>query len=128
MVPVSLAPFTAQILLMNHEPSDDNRNGPVPNSRLQIAQKLKLKDPKVRAHQIKARFIEMAESQLPSRLGKVYTKVTISCLKCLDKNNADFGDESEFKDRDDILVGIRFIEKVRTFFYFYLSCFVLGFC
>ena len=45
-------------------------------------------------------------------MGRVYTNVVISCLTCLDPQNQDFGDESEFMDEDGILVGVRYIEKV----------------
>jgi hypothetical protein len=35
-------------------------------------------------------------------------------LTCLDKDNADFGDEREFQDADGILVAVRYIEKVSS--------------
>jgi hypothetical protein len=55
----------------------------------------------------------MAETQLPGRMGKVYTNVVVSCLTCLDPGNQGFGDERSFMDEDGILVGVRYIEKVR---------------
>jgi len=33
-------------------------------------------------------------------------------LTCLDQDNEDFGDDSEFQDEDGVLVGVRYIEKV----------------
>jgi len=54
----------------------------------------------------------MAECQLPSKMGRVYTNIVLSCLTCLDPDNSRFGDESYLTDDDGILVGVRYIEKV----------------
>lgn len=61
---------------------------------------------------VKDGLVSMAESRLPSRVGTLYANVVKTCLTCLDTENNDFGDESEFLDLDGILVGVRYIEKV----------------
>ncbi len=79
---------------------------------LEITEHLKKKDIRARAFQIKRELVALAEAQLPSRMGSVYTSVVLSCLTCLDQNNQGFGDESNLRDEDGILVGVRYIEKV----------------
>jgi hypothetical protein len=61
---------------------------------------------------IKEHLVNLAQAQLPHRMGSRYTKIVVTCLTCLDRGNEDFGDEDEFKDEDGITVGVRFIEKV----------------
>ena len=60
---------------------------------------------------IKENLIQLAESELPSTMGFKFTQVVISCLTCLDNDNEYFGD-IELQDKDGILVGVRYIEKV----------------
>ena len=60
---------------------------------------------------IKENLIQLAESELPSSMGFKFTQVVISCLTCLDNDNEYFGDV-ELQDKDGILVGVRYIEKV----------------
>ena len=55
----------------------------------------------------------VARTKLPPRVGNKYAQVVETCLTCLDDGNDDFGDESEFLDEDGVLVGVRFIQKVR---------------
>jgi hypothetical protein len=62
----------------------------------------------------KESLVQIAHRKLPSRMGDKYTAVVVNCLTCLDEDNIDFGDQSEFEDKDGILVGVRFIEKVCT--------------
>jgi hypothetical protein len=45
-------------------------------------------------------------------MGRKYTETVVTCLTCLDISNS-FGDASEFLDENGILVGVRFIEKVK---------------
>ena len=45
-------------------------------------------------------------------MGNKYSKMVKTCLTCLDKDNADFGDEDEFTDEDGVVAGVRYIEKV----------------
>jgi hypothetical protein len=47
-------------------------------------------------------------------MGEIYTDVVVSCLTCLDNDSITFGDLKEFMDPDDIVVGVRYIEKVST--------------
>jgi hypothetical protein len=46
-------------------------------------------------------------------MGDKYTDIVVTCLTCLDESNTDFGDDSEFEDADGVLIGVRYIEKVR---------------
>lgn len=57
-------------------------------------------------------FLDLARSELPKVMGTEYARVVETCLTCLDDNNDDFGDQSEFEDEDGIVVGARYIEKV----------------
>lgn len=57
-------------------------------------------------------FLALARSELPKVMGTEYARVVETCLTCLDDNNDDFGDQSEFEDEDGIVVGARYIEKV----------------
>jgi hypothetical protein len=54
----------------------------------------------------------LARGELRRRMGTKYSEIVVTCLTCLDPGNIDFGDESEFKDQDGIVVGVRYIEKV----------------
>jgi serine/threonine protein kinase len=56
-------------------------------------------------------LVELAESELPRRMGDRYAEVVVTCLTCLDRDG-NFGDESEVADADGILVGVRFIETI----------------
>ena len=62
----------------------------------------------------KDRLLSLARQELRSRMGTRYSEIVVTCLTCLDPENMDFGDESEFQDEDGILVGVRYIEKVST--------------
>ncbi|KAH7464179.1 hypothetical protein FOMA001_g17882 [Fusarium oxysporum f. sp. matthiolae] len=64
--------------------------------------------------ELKDRLVVLAEGQLPRYMGNKYSEVVITCLTCLDVDNADFGDEREFQDEDGIHVGVRYIEKVSS--------------
>ena len=61
---------------------------------------------------LKNHLCNLAEFELPVIMGHKYTHVVLSCLTCLDSNNGNFGEESALQDKDGILVGVRFIEKV----------------
>lgn len=54
----------------------------------------------------------LAREKLSSCMGDKYADVVQTCLTCLDPDNSDFGDQSEFEDEDGIQVGVRYIEKV----------------
>ncbi|KAK0742990.1 hypothetical protein B0T18DRAFT_430366 [Schizothecium vesticola] len=62
--------------------------------------------------QVKGRLLWLARGPLRRKMGTVYGKVVETCLTCLDRDNVDFGDEKEFHDKDGVVVGVRYIEKV----------------
>ena len=62
---------------------------------------------------MKEHLVALAKRHLPKRMGERYEKVVVNCLTCLDEENADFGDQSEFEDVDGVLIGVKYIEKVR---------------
>lgn len=64
----------------------------------------------------KDRLLSLARGELRSRMGTRYSEIVLTCLTCLDPGNADFGDESEFQDKDGIQVGVRYIEKVSVWY------------
>ena len=61
-------------------------------------------------------LLALAKHYLPKRTGERYCQVVVNCLTCLDKDNADFGDQSEFEDEDGVLIGVRYIQKVLSRF------------
>jgi hypothetical protein len=85
-----------------------------PSPELPISELIAAKDQRKAAVMVKDVLIKMARSRLPILMGKTYTDIVMSCLTCLDKNNEEFGNEREFEDEDGILVGVRYIEKVRS--------------
>lgn len=68
----------------------------------------------IKPFQLKRQLEAAAESELPIRMGDIYAGVVLSCLTCLDPDNETFGDLQELEDEDGIMVGVRYIEKVRT--------------
>lgn len=62
--------------------------------------------------QIKDHLVSIAKRELPKHMGNRFSGVVISCLTCLDEDNADFGDETEFQDAEGVLINVRYIEKV----------------
>ena len=73
------------------------------------------KDEIKKAYLVKDALVDLAKQRLPSRIGDKYTEIVVTCLTCLDESNTDFGDSSEFEDADGVLIGVRFIEKVRYY-------------
>ncbi|KAH7370414.1 hypothetical protein BKA65DRAFT_471628 [Rhexocercosporidium sp. MPI-PUGE-AT-0058] len=63
------------------------------------------------AFRLKDYLVDLAIMKLPKLMGDKYTNTVVTCLKCLDEGNEDFGDELEMADEDGILVGVRFIES-----------------
>ncbi|KAI1736139.1 hypothetical protein F4680DRAFT_433538 [Xylaria scruposa] len=61
---------------------------------------------------LKNHLVRLAANDLPRYMGQRYAAVVKTCLTCLDPDNTDFGDEQEFLDKDGVLVGVRYIEKV----------------
>jgi len=72
-----------------------------------------VKDRRKKSFETKKTLVNLARSELPSKMGRKYTEIVVTCLTCLDKSNNGFGDESEFLDENGILIGVRFIEKVK---------------
>jgi serine/threonine protein kinase len=71
------------------------------------------KDEIKKAFLVKDTLVSLAKQRLPSRMGDKYTEIVVTCLTCLDGSDATFGDDSEFKDADGVLIGVRYVEKVR---------------
>jgi len=57
-------------------------------------------------------LLSHARKELRQCMGTKYAEIVETCLTCLDPENADFGDETDFEDQDGIRVGVRYIEKV----------------
>jgi serine/threonine protein kinase len=72
-------------------------------------------DRRKKAFQTKRALVLLAQERLPPIMGRKYTEIVVNCLTCLDKTGNLFGDEKDFLDENGILVGVRFIEKVRSF-------------
>jgi hypothetical protein len=60
---------------------------------------------------VKEQLLSLARDQLRRHMGSKYANIIQTCLTCLDMRNEDFGDESEFQDRDGVLIAVRYIEK-----------------
>jgi hypothetical protein len=90
----------------------DEDSRPTPSPVLAILDSPE-KDKIQKAFLVKDTLVSLAKQWLPSRMGDKYTEIVITCLTCLDGSDATFGDDSEFKDADGVLIGVRFIEKVR---------------
>jgi hypothetical protein len=85
-----------------------------PGPALNINGFLAEKNQRKKATEIKRTLVDMASNRLPNKMGWKYTNIVLSCLTCLDKVNNGFGDEDQFMDEDGILVGVRYIESVRS--------------
>ncbi|PQE11289.1 HET-s domain protein [Rutstroemia sp. NJR-2017a BVV2] len=86
-----------------------------PNPLLFTNVDLTMKDRRKKAFQTKRALVLLAQERLPSLMGRKYTEIVVTCLTCLDKTDNLFGDEEDFLDEDGVLVGVRFIEKVKSF-------------
>lgn len=88
---------------------EDSATAPRPAAALGVA----LDGPELKQPaQMKKHLVDLAKRDLPKRMGDRYEKVVVNCLTCLDEDNADFGDQSEFEDLDGVVVGVKYIEKV----------------
>jgi hypothetical protein len=94
-----------------NETDTDNEDGPKPFSLIPLLNNTEQSEVQ-KAFQLKDSLVTIAQRELPSRMGDKYTEIVISCLTCLDDSNPDFSDESEFKDEDDVIIGVRYIEKI----------------
>src|SRR6266536_3833446 len=82
---------------------------PTPNPELNIEGVLHTKDQRRKGFEIKQVLVATAQHYLPSRMGRRYTEIVVSCLTCLDARNEGFGDEDYFLDEDGIEAGVRYI-------------------
>lgn len=89
-----------------------SNTGPTPHQELKVFDMHSDKDEPGQANSSKKRFTDLATERLPEQMGQIYTDVVLSCLKCLDRKNEVFGDQSDLEDEDGIEVGVRYIEKV----------------
>ncbi|KAF7510470.1 hypothetical protein GJ744_006316 [Endocarpon pusillum] len=88
---------------------EDSATAPLPAPALGIA----LDGPEFKKPiLIKEHLVALARRDLPKRMGERYEEIVVNCLTCLDQDNADFGDQSEFEDRDGVLIGVKYIEKI----------------
>jgi hypothetical protein len=92
----------------------DEGSDPLPSTLLAVLNDPE-KDEIKKALRVKDALVDLAKQRLPSRIGDKYTEIVVTCLTCLDESNTDFGDSSEFEDADGVLIGVRFIEKVRYY-------------
>lgn len=53
---------------------------PSPSAILSIVDKLKMKEPKKRAFDIKEVLVKLAQTRLPKAMGHRYTDIVVSCL------------------------------------------------
>ncbi|KAI9885985.1 MAG: 45 kDa subunit of RNA polymerase II [Watsoniomyces obsoletus] len=87
---------------------------PPPEPHAELTQDLMQKDIIKAAFDTKRKLVRMAIDDLPSRMGKKYTRIVQACLTCLDPGDGNgFGNESDLEDDDGIAVGVHFIENVR---------------
>ena len=86
---------------------------PQTGAMLDITEQLQLGNKRKAAIEIKGKLVELAKSHLPAHMGTVYTELVVSCLTCLDHGeNNTFVEEAKLLDKDGILVGVAFVEKV----------------
>lgn len=85
----------------------------VPWEDLDISTALVGKDRRKGASAIKRVLVDLARDRLPGLVGELYTSLTVACLTCLDQGDDNtFGSQKELRDKDGIIVGVRYIEKV----------------
>ncbi|KAI4941412.1 hypothetical protein J4E86_010444 [Alternaria arbusti] len=65
-----------------------------------------------KAASLKETLVGIAQRELPSCMGDKYTDIVVTCLRCLDEDNPEFGDKTQFEDEDGITIGVRYIQKV----------------
>ncbi|KAF4985650.1 hypothetical protein FDECE_16414 [Fusarium decemcellulare] len=57
-------------------------------------------------------WTSLVQWTLPQVMGTKYAEIVQTCLTCLEPENGDFGDVREFRDKDGVRVGVRYIEKI----------------
>ena len=68
------------------------------------------KDQRKKAFRNMEMLEDLAERELPIKMGQKYTDVVLSCLRCLDEG--DNGGRAEFLDEDGNIVGERFVGSI----------------
>ena len=97
--------------------SDDSQ--PHPWSDLNIQDAISDKDPRHGGFTTKNKLVAITKDRLPSLVGDNYTRLVLACLCCLDEGSEDnvFGASGScVRDRDGIVVGVRYVENVRPWF------------
>ncbi|OQE31595.1 hypothetical protein PENSTE_c001G05554 [Penicillium steckii] len=80
---------------------EGDSNIAVPSSTLNV------ETDRVEPVSLKDHLVSPANEVLPRHMGNKYARIVKTCLTCLDKDNTDFGDESEYQDNSEILVAVR---------------------
>jgi len=62
---------------------------------------------------MKEHLTTLAKRDLPKRIRERYKNIIVNCLTCLDQDNIDFDNQSEFENQDDVLVDVKYIEKIK---------------
>ncbi|KAL2823639.1 hypothetical protein BDW59DRAFT_173295 [Aspergillus cavernicola] len=70
------------------------------------------KFPDFREASTKEVFVGPSTDVWPYRMGDKYSQVVIDCLTCMERENRDFGDETDFQDEDGVLIAVKYIEKI----------------
>jgi hypothetical protein len=82
----------------------------VPTKTLTLLSVSEEKDQRKRAFRNMEMLEGLAERELPIKMGRKYTDVVLSCLRCLDEG--DNGGRAEFLDEDGNIVGERFVGSI----------------
>jgi hypothetical protein len=88
----------------------------VPNDFLALFPHAEERDPRKRAFRNKEMLEELAESELPRRMGRKYTDVVLMCLGCLDEEELGIYSNSGIgvvgDDEEGVMIGVRFVENI----------------
>lgn len=88
-----------------------------PWAELDIERYFAEKDARRRGFSVKHQLVALVKDRLPSLVGDRYTDVVLACLRCLDHggDNVFTSPDAGIKDKDGMIVGVRYIETVRVF-------------
>lgn len=89
---------------------------PIPWSELNIDAAIHEKDARRGGFAIKKELTTLAKTRLPSMVGDRYTDLVIACLCCLDRGEDNVFEALgvEVKDKDGIIIGVRYIENASS--------------
>lgn len=98
----------------NQNPESD---APVASDLITLLSPTEERDPRLRAFRGKEMLEDLAERELPHRLGEKYTNMVLTCLRCLDDPGASgsvnkAGGVPSSKDTDGLGIGVSFVETV----------------